>query len=242
MSKFIHCTYREIYDSEASLGEIALYFRLAIAAGAENSCRVSVAAIAEWMGCTIQWVRRSVRNLERYGFITVERSNGGCGRVNTYHINTVSKTEKSQTGKSETLNAKTGVSLSQNPVENVSKTGTVCFPVNKTDKRMKEKEDPVGNKTLPAQGGESSFKSYPVFPEEILKVFPDADRNVAVNYIFHRNSTNWQKKNGIRIYPRDIALDFLQWIQRERRTPLPAPPLQDDDGIISWDEAFRMNT
>ena len=86
MDKFVHYDFDIAFNSGITLQETALFFKLAIAAGKSNSCRISVPTIASWLKVTEKWVRKSIRRLEAAGLIEVGRSVGGQRCTNTYSI------------------------------------------------------------------------------------------------------------------------------------------------------------
>ena len=233
MSEFIHYNYVQLFESPASDGDIAFYLRLAIAAGAEKRCSVSIAALAQWMRSTKRRVRKAVSRLEELGFITVERTAGGCGRVNTYHIVPLGKKRHSQAAADKTGADKTGAVNSENGCFQRHETVNKETPVKNKEKIIYEK-DLTESKTFSTQGvlissKDSLFLTYPTRPEDIMKSFPDADIGVVSNYLRYRTAAKWRKMSGHKISPREVPDDFSCWLRRERKllspTPPPPPPL-----------------
>lgn len=148
MSSFIHSKYLVAFESELGTYEILLYFRLAIACGAQNRCAASVPVIAKWMHSSANRVRFAIKQLEKAGLLAVERSIGGAGRTHTYSILTPQRKEKTCVSKpcvskpciEETPCGKTPVFQSENPVCETSETLKRRCPIknniNKTSQRI----------------------------------------------------------------------------------------------------------
>ena len=194
MSAFIHSKYRKIFDSGASFSEIAIYFRLVIAAGAKKRCSVSVSTLAEWTNCTEPLVRKSTKHLESLGFITVERTKGGSGKTNTYRINESSenrgsdKTGADKTGADETgyngtgsdgtLFQKTGADAARNTSFQTQKTGNKSPHKKNIYKRITLKEECMKRMNTHTLGEGFSLETYlqqPFPPEEYERSFEDHD-------------------------------------------------------------------
>ncbi len=153
MSSFIHSKYLVAFESELGTYEILLYFRLAIACGAQNRCAASVPVIAKWMHSSANRVRSAIKQLEKAGLLAVERSIGGAGRTHSYSILTPQRKEKpcvskpcvsqpciSQPCIEETPCGETPVIQSENPVCETSETIKRRCPIknniNKTSQRI----------------------------------------------------------------------------------------------------------
>ena len=263
MKKFVHWEFAKVFESDLSNAEIGLFFRIAVAAGKCNVCRVSVAGIAKWVKSTVPWVRKSLKNLEKAGVLTVERTSGGAGNVNTYRICIENNGAENQCGKEKnTVEMNTPnpvVPDTPNPVGNDAITRSENRPQKEEYKRSPSKEECArrvcksivsgntaahrgdgagGNTHIHTDGG--FLKYYPVNADELIPYYPGVERKVAENYIFKRNSTNWVRKNGHRLRPHEILLDFSAWIAREmaheqipqaRYSPPPERQAQQEESV-----------
>ncbi len=238
MSGFIHYDYVEIFESGLRGSDMLLYFRLAIAGGAEKRCSVSVPKLAQWLKSTPQWIRGAVKRLEEAGFIRVERSVGGSGRTNTYYITDRKGKSKSGDGsrsvKSTSVEStrvdEKRVVRNENPVDKTSKTLNVRFPIknniNNPSQRIREKE---------CAGAPDFFKEYPLEESGLVKLFPFMPENYARDYIFNRMADHWRREDGSRVELSQIPDDFIEW-SRQREIDLQqeiTPPPEDDFSI--WD-------
>ena len=202
MTGFIHYDYVDIFDSGLRSGDIALFFRIAIAGGSEKRCTVSVPKLAKWLNSSEQRVRGAVKRLEEAGFITVERTSGGSGRANTYHLvdrkgqkkKGIEKSQGKQTPDEKTPDVKPCVKDVENPANMTSETLYARCPqknnINNPSQRIKEKE---------YAGAEDFFKEYPLEESGLLKLFPDMPQVYARDYIFNRMADHWRREDGSRV-------------------------------------------
>ena len=230
MNKFVHWDFEQVFELGLSKAEIGLFFRVAVAAGRENICRASVTTIAKWVNSTVQWTRRSLKNLEQAGVLVIERSCGGAGNVNIYRISIGENSASNRTGKK----TNTVETSTQNPVGNDVKTRFENAPQKEEYKRKSRKEECVRSMCYSFASGKTSaqertvpegdthshtaggvLKYYPLKAEELMPYYPDVERRVIENYLYKRNSTNWVRKNGHRLRPHEILLDFSVWMARE---------------------------
>ena len=243
MTGFIHYDYVDIFDSGLRSGDIALFFRIAIAGGSEKRCTVSVPKLAKWLNSSEQRVRGAVKRLEEAGFITVERTSGGSGRANTYHLvdrkgqkkKGIEKSQGKQTRDVKTPDEKTPdvkpcVKDVENPANMTSETLHARCPqknnINNPSQRIKEKE---------YAGAEDFFKEYPLEESGLLKLFPDMPEVYARDYIFNRMADHWRREDGSVIKLSQIPADFIEW-SRQREIDLQqeiTPPPEDNFSI--WD-------
>ena len=135
MNKFVHWDFEQVFELGLSKAEIGLFFRVAVAAGRENICRASVTTIAKWVNSTVQWTRRSLKNLELAGVLVIERSCGGAGNVNIYRISIGENSASNRTGKK----TNTVETSTQNPVGNDVKTRFENAPQKEEYKRNSRK-------------------------------------------------------------------------------------------------------
>ena len=238
MTGFIHYDYVDIFDSGLRGGDIALFFRIAIAGGSEKRCTVSVPKLAKWLNSSEQRVRGAVKRLEEAGFITVERTSGGSGRANTYHLvdrkgqkkKGIEKSQGKQTRDEKTPDVKPCIKDIENPANMTSETPYVRCPqknnINNPSQRIKEKE---------YAGAEDFFKEYPLEESGLLKLFPDMPQVYARDYIFNRMADHWRREDGSRVELSQIPADFIEW-SRQREIDLQqeiTPPPEDNFSI--WD-------
>ena len=188
-------------------------------------------------------MRGAVKRLEEAGFITVERSSGGSGRANTYHLvdrkgqkkKGIEKSQGKQTRDVKTPDVKTPdvkpcVKDVENPANMTSETPYDRCPqknnINNPSQRIKEKE---------YAGAEDFFKEYPLEESGLLKLFPDIPQVYARDYIFNRMADHWRREDGSRVELSQIPDDFIEW-SRQREIDLQqeiTPPPEDDFSI--WD-------
>ena len=224
MTGFIHYDYVDIFDSGLRSGDIALFFRIAIAGGSEKRCTVSVPKLAKWLNSSEQRVRGAVKRLEEAGFITVERTSGGSGRANTYHLvdrkgqkkKGIEKSQGKQTRDEKTPDEKTRDEKTpdvkpcmkdvENPANMTSETLYARCPqknnINNPSQRIKEKE---------YAGAEDFFKEYPLEESGLVKLFPFMPENYARDYIFNRMADHWRREDGSRVELSQIPADFIEW-------------------------------
>ena len=238
MTGFIHYDYVDIFDSGLRSGDIALFFRIAIAGGSEKRCTVPVPKLAKWLNSSEQRVRGAVKRLEEAGFITVERTSGGSGRANTYHLvdrkgqkkKGIEKSQGKKTPDEKTPDVKPCVKDVENPANMTSETLYARCPqknnINNPSQRIKEKE---------YAGAEDFFKEYPLEESGLIKLFPFMPMNYARDYIFNRMADHWRREDGSRVELSQIPDDFIEW-SRQREIDLQqkiTPPPEDDFSI--WD-------
>ena len=241
MTGFIHYDYVDIFDSGLRSGDIALFFRIAIAGGSEKRCTVSVPKLAKWLNSSEQRVRGAVKRLEEAGFITVERTSGGSGRANTYHLvdrkgqkkKGIDKSQGKQTRDVKTPDEKTPdvkpcIKDVENPANMTSETLHARCPqknnINNPSQRIKEKE---------YAGAEDFFKEYPLEESGLIKLFPFMPKNYARDYIFNRMADHWRREDGSRVELSQIPDDFIEW-SRQREIDLQkkiTPPPEDNFSI-----------
>ena len=236
MTGFIHYDYVDIFDSGLRSGDIALFFRIAIAGGSEKRCTVSVPKLAKWLNSSEQRVRGAVKRLEEAGFITVERTSGGSGRANTYHLvdrkgqkkKGIEKSQGKQTRDENPPDVKPCVKDVENPANMTSETLYARCPqknnINNPSQRIKEKE---------CAGAPDFFKEYPLEESGLLKLFPDIPQVYARDYIFNRMADHWRREDVSVIKLSQIPADFIEW-SRQREIDLQkkiTPPPEDNFSI-----------
>ena len=248
MTGFIHYDYVDIFDSGLRSGDIALFFRIAIAGGSEKSCTVSVPKLAKWLNSSEQWVRGAVKRLEEAGFITVERTSGGSGRANTYHLvdrkgqkkKGIDKSQGKQTRDVKTPDEKTPdvkpcIKDVENPANMTSETLHARCPqknnINNPSQRIKEKEY--------AGAEEVRINDYPVCENDLKPLFPQISVPKLRDYVFERMIDRWKRRDGSVITPEEIPCDLIEWLRSEEnksklRAAEPAPPQYREYTIFDY--------
>ena len=147
MDKFVHWDFEKVFEVGLSAPEIGLFFRMAIAVGKDNRCCASVERIAEWVNSSIPWVRKSLKKMEKAGVLVIERSSGGAGRPNVYHICLENNSASDNTGnENNTVASDTPNPVDSdtpNPVEKDAKTLSENRPQKEVYKRNPPKEECV---------------------------------------------------------------------------------------------------
>ena len=189
MNCFIHSEFARVYDAGVTTTEIAVFFRIAVAAGRKNTCTVPVAQLARWVGVTDRCIRKCVKRLEQLGLIGVERTNGGAGTANTYSVKSGNKSSEnpaaplscddrhkqadSLSGTVTSNDRGGGTLVTHNPEQNDIKPGTERPPIKNIYKRIPPEERikraPAGERSLPYRHSEmpvkrgGGFSKYEIF-------------------------------------------------------------------------------